>query len=399
MNTIPTPPANDELDPSLAALLRGSDPCDAEHERAMARSRAHTADIPDGAYLPVISQRLNPAAALMPADAAAKRNAGRGWAAILALAAVGAVIAGVAALGPWGGQPQPAAPPPVVPSPASLEFNPDDDGRMNEFAEAGGKRVTGWLRSALPTDPPALHRTGWLFNTIAVAGSGEVWAQAQDPWVPIDLGSRDTSLLDSTGQGGILAVVATTDGNLESITPVPGPYGIMFTDAKRLATGSVSDARSLMTPDGVHLREPDGNYNGTVLAQFATFEMTYSYTAVPPGPARRFNATAFHSHTNSEALSCITASTGSGEKILAFPEGATASVSIAEPTDLDEPVADYPLRIMPLDGWFDDAGDDSMFLLDTAGTPQATFTGFPTATMGTCGGYSGEVVQFEALAQ
>ena len=40
--------------------------------------------------------------------------------------------------------------------------------------------------------------------------------------------------------GADLVVVATTDTDLGFITPVPGPYGVMVSDAQKLAAGSVT---------------------------------------------------------------------------------------------------------------------------------------------------------------
>ena len=410
MNTLPTPPANDELDPSLAALLRGSDPCGAEHEGALARSRAHTAAIPDGDYVPVFSQRPSPVAPGTARGGALAGETGRHpfsrtrrrAVAILAVAAAGAIVAGVGVFGPWGGAPQPAAPPAVAPTPTPTPsesyFNPDDNARLNAFSEAGGVRITGWLRPALPSDAPAARSTGWLLMPFAVSGQGEALFQATDPWLPIALDTSDAAALGEEAREGILAVVASTDAKPGLVTPVPGPYGVMVSDPARLAAGSVGEARSLKTLGGTYLQRPDVEYNGTVLAQFATFKMAYAYTGKPSGTTKRFKAKAFHSHTDAQARSCIAASTRRGVKILSFPEGSTASASIAEFAGQEDPVAGYPLRIMPRDGWLGE-GDDSTFILDTGDTPTADFTGFPTAKNATCGEYSGEVVLFRAGAK
>ncbi|OIH84718.1 hypothetical protein BLJ79_11460 [Arthrobacter sp. UCD-GKA] len=410
MNTLPVPPANDELDPSLAALLRGSDPCGAEHDSALARSRAQTAAIPGGDYAPVFSKRPSPVAPGTARGTALARETGRHprsrnlrrAVAILAVAAAGAVVAGVGVLGPWGDAPQPAAPPAVAPTPTPTPsesyFNPDDNARLNAFSEAGGVRITGWLRPALPSDAPVARSTGWLLMPSAALGEGEALFQATDPWLPIALDASDAAALGDQAGEGMLVVVASTDAKPGLITPVPGPYGVLVSDPARLAADSVGEAKSLKTLDGTYLQRPDVEYNGTVLAQFATFKMIYAYTGKPSGTTERFKAKAFHSHTDAQARSCIAASTRQGVKILSFPEGSTASASIAEFAGQESPVAGYPLRIMPRDGWLGE-GDDSTFILDTGDTPTAEFTGFPTATNGTCGEYSGEVIQFEAPAK
>lgn len=408
MNILPTPPPNDELDPSLAALLRGSDPCGTEHEGALARSRAHTAAIPDGDYVPVFAQRPFPMAPGAARGGALAEEIGRHRrarnrrraVAILAVAAAGAIVAGVGVFGPWGNAPQPAAPPAVAPTPTPSEsyFNPDDNARLNAFSEAGGVRITGRLRPALPTDAPVARSTGWLLMPFAVSGQGEALFQAADPWLPIAVDSSDAAALGEQARDGVLVVVASTDAKPGLVTPVPGPYGVMVSDPARLAAGSVGEARSLKTLGGTYLQRPDVAYNGTVLAQFATFKMAYAYTGKPSGTTERFKAKAFHSHTDAQARSCIAASTRRGVKILSFPEGSTASASIAEFAGPEDPVARYPLRIMPRDGWLGE-GDDSTFILDTGDRPTADFTGIPTSTKGTCGEYSGEVVLFSALAK
>ncbi|RAX48862.1 hypothetical protein DQ353_13130 [Arthrobacter sp. AQ5-05] len=408
MNALPTPTANDELDPSLAALLRGSDPCGAEHEGAPARSRAHTAAIPDGDHVPVFSQRPSPVAPGTARGAAMAQETGRHprtrnhrrAAAILAVAAAGAIVAGVGVLGPWGNAPQPAAPPAVAPTPAPSEtyFNPDDNARLAAFSEAGGVRITGWLRPALPSDAPAARSTGWLLQPFAVSGQGDSLFQATDPWLPIALDSSDAAAPGEEAREGILVVVASTDAKPGLVTPGPGPYGVMVSDPARLAAGSVGGARSLKTLGGTYLQRPDVEYNGAVLTRFATFKMAYAHTGKPSGTTERFKATAVHSHTGAQARSCIAASTRQGAKILSFPEGSTASASIAEFAGPEDPVAGYPLRFMPRDGWLGE-GDDSTFILDTGDTPTADFAGFPTARNATCGEYSGEVVLFRAVAK
>ncbi|MFF5793210.1 hypothetical protein ACFY5D_14295 [Paeniglutamicibacter sp. NPDC012692] len=402
MTTHSTPRSNGELDPHTELLLRASDPFADDQARAMEHSRATSAAIPSGTYVPSISQQVVPLTrgtkgeALMPGPSAHRTSTGRRWGVYLAVAASTAIVAGLAVLGPWGNAPQPAAPAPsTASSPSSSEFDANDLAQREAFREAGGKRITGWLRPALPTDPKELRRTGWLLNTYTVAGTGETVNHADGQWTPIDLGGRDTSLLGKNQQAGDLVVVSTKQTDLSLVTPLPGPYGIMVSDPKKLAAGSLDGTTSLMTLDGTYLQIPDGHFNGTRLSQFATFKTAHSYTGTPKGAPTWFKASEFHSYTDPDARSCITAVTKSGNKILAFPAGSTASGSIeGDELLLDDRMAEHPLRVMPRGGWLSDEGNDSTFILDTGATPTPTFTAWPTTEVGTCGGDTGEIVKF-----
>lgn len=408
MNTTPIPPSNDELDPSAAALLRGSDPWDPARGEALLRSRAHTASIPDGGYVPVISQRTSPAfpstkiGTVMEQETGMRRRVtARRWGAVMALTAAGAIIAGVAVLGQGGNSPQPAAPS-WLPSPGNSYFNPDDSAQFDAFVNNGGTRLTGWLRPATPQDPKDLQRTGWLLNTVVMAGGTEdensTLIAADEPWTPIDLAGVETSRLGTISQNGQLVVIAAQDPTPALITPVPGPYGIMVSDQRKLAAGPLVEARSLKTLDGTYLQKPDINYNGAMLAQFATFQMVHGYAGVPSKAPEDFAVTGFRSHTSAEARSCIVATTVAGDKILAFPEGATASTTMDDANDPEGSVAGNPLRVMKGNAWFGD-GDDSTFILETGQTPPATIKGWPTGTTGSCGSSTGEIVNFSSAGK
>ncbi|MFJ6416822.1 hypothetical protein [Paeniglutamicibacter sp. NPDC091659] len=408
MTTHSTPRSDGGLDPHAELLLRASDPFTDDQARAMEHSRSTSAAIPSGTYVPSISQQVVPLArgtkgeTRMSGSSTHRTSKGRRWGIYLAVAASTAIVAGIAVLGPWGNAPQPAAPQPdaptpsMSPSPSSSEFDANDPDHRAAFREADGKRITGWLRPALPTDPQVLQRTGWLLNTFTVAGNGEITDHADGPWTPIDLGGRDTSLLGKNQQSADLVVVATKQSDLSLVNPVPGPYGIMVSDPKKLASGSWDKASSLMTLDGTYLRIPDNEFNGALLAQFATFELAHSYTGTPKSAPAWFKASEFHSYTDADAHSCIATVTKSGNKIMSFPAGSTASGSIEGEVLPDDMVAEHPLRIMPRDGWFSE-GRDSKFILDTGATPTTTFTAWPTTEVGTCGAYTGEIVKFAGI--
>ncbi|GAA5226099.1 hypothetical protein GCM10025778_06300 [Paeniglutamicibacter antarcticus] len=385
-------------------MLRGSDPWDPGHGESLVRSRAHTSSIPGGSYGSVISQRTSLALQTSRKNLHMEQETGtrrrtitRRWGAVLALAAAGAVIAGVAVLGQGGNFPQPAAPD-AGPTPNNSYFNPDDSAQLDNFVNGGGTRLTGWLRAATPQDPQELQDTGWLLNIAVMSGGSDESHSLMDPpesWVPIDLAGHDASKLGNIAQNGHLVVIAAENPTAELITPVQGPYGVMVSDPQELASGPLVGARSLKTLNGTYLQKPDLNYNGAMLAQFATFEMAYSYKEVPSRAPASFKATGFRSHTTAEARSCVVATTGSGDKVLSFPAGATASTTMIEPNDPDDTVARNPLRIMTGNAWSGD-GKDSRFILDTADTPSATIKGWPTGKNGTCGSSSGEIVKFSS---
>lgn len=401
-----------DLDPSMEALLRSSDPVREKSVPAMERSRTHTSGIPAGLYTPSISQQFDhhPRGARSESPTArsstpfAATTTGRRWGIFLAVAASSALVAGIAVFGQWGNAPQPAVPQPaapapsLTPSPSASEFDANDPAQRAAFVQDGGKRITGWLRPALPTDPQKLRSTGWLLNVFTVAGTGQTVDHADGPWTPIDLEGRDTSRLSTNQQAGDLVVVATKQTDLSLVTPLPGPYGIMVSDPGKLASGSTDGAGSLMTLDGIYLQVPDSDFNGAKLSQFATFKMARSYATAPGGAPAWFKASEFHSYTGPDASSCIAAVTKSGNKILSFPAGSTASGSIeGDELPLDDQMAEHPLRIMPRGGWLSDEGNDSTFILDTGATPAAAFTAWPTTEVGTCGGYTGEIVKFSSV--
>jgi len=101
--------------------------------------------------------------------------------------------------------------PTPTPTPSESYFNPDDNARLNAFSEAGGVRITGWLRPALPSDAPVARSTGWLLMPSAALGEGEALFQATDPWLPIALDASDAAALGDQAGEGMLVVVASTD--------------------------------------------------------------------------------------------------------------------------------------------------------------------------------------------
>lgn len=408
MNTTPIPPSNDEWDPSTAALLRGIDPWDPARGEALLRSRGHTASIPNGGYVPVISQRSSPAfettkigTVMEQKNGMHRRLAARRWGAALALAASGAVIAGVAVVSQGGNFPHPAAPS-LAPSPSNNYFNPDDSAQFDTFGRNGGTRLTGWLRPATPQDPKDLQATGWLLNIFVMAGGTEdknrALIEADEPWIPIDLAGVEVSKLGDISPNGQLVVIAAQNPTPSLVTPVPGPYGLMVSDPRKLAAGPLVEARSLKTLDGSYLQKPDINYNGAMLAQFATFQMAYVYATAPSKAPEDFAVTGFFSHTSPEARSCIVATTAAGDKVLAFPEGATASTTMDESNGPDGSVAGSPLRVMTGNAWFEE-GEDSTFILETAGTPPATIKGWRTGKTGSCGSFNAEIVNFSSAGK
>ncbi|PQZ85945.1 hypothetical protein CQ018_19385 [Arthrobacter sp. MYb227] len=385
MSTRSQQPPTNELDPVVEKLLKSADPFDALQNNFMEHSRLQSSTIPRGSYVPPISQLTHTHKSAPKA---------RVWGTVFALAASAAIIMSLSVFVPWGdGAPSASSRPQVGGTPSSSEFNINDPAQLAAFQATGGKRITGFVRAVLPTDPPELRHTGWLINTFTVAGTGKTVDHAAGPWAPIDLSGRDISRLGGGPDATDLVVVLTKQSDLSVVVPLAGPYGIMVSDPQKLATSTLGDSSSLTTLEGNPLENIDTPFNGAILAQFARFGLSDTFVSIPASKPIVFTAQEFDSYTGSDAQSCIAATIGSQTKILAFPVGATAAASI-ETEWLDKDlVAHSPLRIMPKHGWFIE-GDESTFILDTGTKSDAMFKAWPTGEAGACGGLTGEIINF-----
>lgn len=423
MTPNPAPHPSNDLDPALESLLRASDPANDRVATAMVRSRSNTSGISAGHYAPPISQSVVPpprpatddASATGSSSGANRSSAGPRWGVFLAVAASAALVAGVAVFGPWADStapaPGPAAPPPVpaettAPEVAPSYFNPLDGKKMAAFTKAGGERMVGRLRAALPADPGELRATGWVFELYVKSGSTPTADLTPDDkqddkilvdsdWVPIDLGMRSTSLLGRNPETGDLVIVYSTnlrDGILEA---EPGPYGVLFSDQSHLAAGSLKGASSARTLDGEPLEATAVDLGVPYLVQFAAFGMKYGFSGTPEQAPSLLRAKSFHSQTGPDATSCVSATTALGDRILSFPTGSKASIDMTEIVD-DPPVLNTPLRITPPVGPGQSYATAN-FSLDTTKQRAATLKVWPTGTTGTCGDRTGEIVKFAGL--
>lgn len=415
-NSAPHP--RNDLVPSLEALLRASDPTTSEHAPGLERSRANTSGIPTGHYAPAISQNAfsmsrssqDDAFASGPNQPATRSLARRHRGSFLAVAAGAALIAGIAAVGPWAGISTPA-PGPAASVPTGTAFDPNDPLHLQALQDpaTSGPRLTGILRAALPTDPPELQGTGWLMNVKSMFSGN--WDETDRSgadlqtkifnewtWIPVDLTGLNTSRLVSAPPTGVVAAITVTNLGGRLITPITGPYGVLLSDQHRLSASSVGDARSLMTLDGIPLDIEDVSVTGSPLDQFATFDMKFAFADLPQQEPILFQVRSFQSYTDTEAKSCISFGTADAEKILAFPSGSTASSAAGESSLDGGPIASLPLRITSPRA-AGDVMDLLEFVLDTGADPNAALKAWPTGTTGTCGDRTGEIVKFAGIKE
>lgn len=380
------------LSPEIESLLGSADPFTTAQEEAMSLSNKNTAEIPHTGF----SRLFTPSEA--PRPQFGKRRLRRVG---FALAAGSALIVGAVFLGPWGSSPLPL--PPASPSSTEQGFNPLVPASFQAFSDAGGITLTGRIRPVLPGDPASVSATGWVMDIYVISGdpknTGDPLYQGfeQDVVVPIDLGGRNTGGLYKefeTHSLGILAVVMDTYPDGRVISPAPGPYGVLLSDRKLLASSSADakDARSLTTFDGTPVDTTDTRLSSSGLAQFADFRMLNEFSGVSDLAPSLLEATSFTSHVDAEANACILASSERGNKVLAFTAGSTASSSFTgESPDLL--VGSMPLRVSAPYQVGDNL-DLGKFVLDTGENPSAKLQVWPTGKTGSCGGTTGEIVNF-----
>lgn len=426
-----------EHTPEIESLLQSADTISQVQEEAMAASRKNTALIPSAGYVPVISQ-TQPISGSKGALGSGTFNAQNGTIAsptfdhggsnmnyasahqrtrmksrsktrkaVFALAASVALLAGVVFLsqnGNFSAHNMPAAPP------ASSHFNPADPSSLNAFGDSGGISLTGRIRPNLPADPANLRTTGWVITIYVIGESGggiekgglnDLIKSDEPAWtMPIDLSGFNTQVIE---QGflkhpmGVLAVIQDGNNNSSVVTPIASPYGVLVSDPLLLANSSTApdESRSLRTLDGQIVDSADTPLSYSVLAQFADFPMKYSFTDTPTEKSLNFKSAKVHSQVNAEAQACIAVETSSGNKILSFPTGSTASTSQEDPS-IPEPVSSHPLRISspkkPGDLW-----DGTSFTFDALTNATTSFKAWPTGDTGTCANRTGEIINFAGL--
>ena len=361
----------------------------------MTSSYRNTANIPESGFSPAITQKI-------PAQRSVSflRSS---WAKF-ALAASTIVVLGAVAIGIWGNSPFPSTP--ASPTSVVNELNPADPASLQSFSDAGGIRLTGRIRPVISSDAQSVRATGWVMDIYTFGGGPENLEQTpyvafeENFLVPIDLTGFDTTKISEEFTShplGMLAVVMDTHSNERAIVPARGPYGVMYSDRLLLAssTGDLEDTRTLRTLDGTIIDGSDIQFSSSDLLQFADFQMLHEFDKNPKTDPQIIDATKFESYLNDDAKACIVASSKLGSQILSFPLGSTSSISTLD-VPKSTPASSAPQRVVASQKPGDNL-DLTKFVLDTGENPNASIRVWPTSKQGSCGDFTGEIVEFAGL--
>lgn len=383
------------LSPEAETRLRSTDPFATIRDESMTMSRKHTSEIPQSGFSPTITQH-----GPIRSNGGTYQNR---WGKF-ALAAGTVLVLGAVAFGLSNSSLNSAGP--AAPTVLGQGFNPTDPASFTRFAESGGVQLTGRIRPVVDGDPENIRSTGWVMDVYVIGGNPQntdklpSFMSGDETFVPIDMTGFDTRIISEQFDShplGLLAVVMDTRSNDSVIVPAPGNFGVVYSDRLLLAASDMDseNSQTLKTLDGTPVDVPDVRMSNADLAQFADFTMLHEFTKNPIQDPTTVKVTRFDSHLDSTARACIVASDASGQQILSFPQGSTASISSPD-TGAKVMASSAPQRISspyksgaPI--------DLASFLLDTREMPKASIKVWPTGKQGNCGDTTGEIVDFAGV--